>query len=131
MWSYCSRSSVKNLLHVGGGEKLSRIRRRRSRRKHKEIEAAPAIERGLLKVALPVNTLLKSVSRSHAQRFVNAGPAKIRINQYEPAFPFAPAQLLQLRLVVVLPSWGRALVIRMTLGGPPREVSSREVRKAR
>src|ERR1700690_954552 len=34
-------------------------------------------------------------------------------------------------LVVVLPSWGRALVTMMTLGGAPRLESRSEVRKAR
>src|SRR4029077_5123050 len=37
----------------------------------------------------------------------------------------------QFMLVVVLPSWGSALVTMMTLGGAPKFDSSREVRKAR
>ena len=45
--------------------------------------------------------------------------------------PFCARTTAQLMLVVVLPSWGSALVTIITLGGAPRLESSSEVRSAR
>src|SRR5690349_17066507 len=45
--------------------------------------------------------------------------------------PFCARTTAVLMLVVVLPSRGRALVTKIVFGGAPREVRSKEVRKAR
>ena len=45
--------------------------------------------------------------------------------------PFCESTMAVLMLVVVLPSWGRALVIRITFGGAPLEDSRIDVRNAR
>src|SRR5580700_7041743 len=45
--------------------------------------------------------------------------------------PFWANTTAQLMLVVLLPSWGRALVTIMTLGGAPRWERRRDVRRAR
>src|SRR3954469_2700369 len=45
--------------------------------------------------------------------------------------PFCARTIAVLTLVVVLPSCGSALVIRMTLGGEPSDDNKMEVRRAR
>src|SRR5437667_11650881 len=45
--------------------------------------------------------------------------------------PFWARTMAVFTLVVVLPSWGRALVIKMILGGAPNDDNRIEVRKAR
>src|SRR6202035_6135039 len=45
--------------------------------------------------------------------------------------PFWASTIAELTLVVVLPSSGSALVMRITFGGPPGNVRSSEVRNAR
>src|SRR6476659_7770984 len=45
--------------------------------------------------------------------------------------PFCANTVAVLMLVVVLPSCGKALVMRIVLGGAPSEVKSKDVRKAR
>src|SRR3954464_1951867 len=45
--------------------------------------------------------------------------------------PFCASTIAVFTLVVVLPSWGRALVMRMIFGGEPREERRMEVRSAR
>src|SRR5215469_17938270 len=45
--------------------------------------------------------------------------------------PFCASTIDVLMAVVLFPSWGSALVMRMIFGGDPSELSSKEVRKAR
>ena len=60
----------------------------------------------------------------HAGRRISASIKRTRT-------PFCARTMAVLMLVVVFPSWGKALVMRMILGGAPSEESSRDVRRAR
>src|SRR5208282_114523 len=81
-------------------------------------------------VALPVSTLLRPLRGPMPRVLWTLGRRK-SASTSRTRTPFCASTMAVLMLVVVLPSWGRALVTMMTLGGAPRLESKSEVRSAR
>ncbi len=129
MWSYCSRSSAQDVLHIGGGQEFGDWRRC-APSEHGERGQDAGAHHGLLQGGVAGHTLLRPVLEPHAQGFVTAGTAQVGIDQKTRA-PFWARTIAVLMLVVVFPSWGRALVIRITFGGPPRSAKGRYKRAVR
>ena len=78
-------------------------------------------------VAFPVSTLLRPVAGPMPRVLWMLGRRRsASINRTR--VPFCASTMAVLMLVVVFPSCGKALVTRMTLGGAPSEVSSKDVR---
>src|SRR5450432_81874 len=81
--------------------------------------------------AVPVRTLLRPLRGPGRLRFLWTLGRRMSASMRSTRTPFWARTIAVLMLVVVLPSWGRALVTRMILGGAPREDKRSEVRRAR
>src|SRR5579863_7961898 len=82
------------------------------------------------RVVLPVSTLLSPLRGPIPSVLWMLGRLRSQSTS-RTRTPFCASTTAQLMLVVLLPSWGRALVTMMTLGGAPRWESRSEVRRAR
>ena len=82
------------------------------------------------KVALPVSMLLRPLRGPMPRALWTPGRRK-SASIKRTFTPFCASTIEQLILVVVFPSCGSALVMRIIFGGAPSEESKREVRSAR
>ena len=85
---------------------------------------------GTLQSGTSGQNIAEAAARAHAERLVDAGPAKVGIDEQN-SNPFCARTTAQLMLVVVLPSCGSALVTIITLGGAAEVGKEEGVRSAR